>query len=318
MTVLVLADQDNDRLRSGSRNAIAAALQLRQSVDVLVAGSGCAAIAREVATVRGIRQVLVADAPSLADQDPEILADLILSQLRDVTHVLAAATALGRNVLPRVAASLGASQISNIIAIEGPDAFVRPLFDGRAIATVRTSDLVRILTVRTTAFEPAPNGLTHCPIVAIEVPAGAPRTRIVQRERLAPDGPDLTQARVVVAGGRGLGSREQFAALLEPLARQLGGAVGASRAAVDAGYVTVSHQVGSTGKVVAPEVYIAVGISGAVQHLAGMLDSRTIVAINSDPDAPILQIADYALIADAREAIPQLLTALAPHVTAGP
>ncbi len=310
MAILVIAEHDGTALRPATLNTVTAALRLDPQVHVLVAGSGCRPVAEAAAKVTGVAQVLLADAPQLKDLLPENLAPLIARLAPGYSHVLAPATTFGKNVMPRAAALLDVAQVSDIVAIESPDTFVRPIYAGNALATVQATDPVKIITVRTTAFEAAPREGGAAPIEAVEAPPEAGLSRLLGQELTRSARPELTAARVVVAGGRGLGSAENFMKLLEPLAEKLNAAIGASRAAVDAGFVPNDYQVGQTGKVVAPELYIAVGISGAIQHLAGMKDSKVIVAINKDMDAPIFQVADYGLVADIFQAVPELVKEL--------
>jgi electron transfer flavoprotein alpha subunit len=309
MTSLVIAEHDNTSIRGATRSAITAARQVGGDIHVLVAGHGCSGAADAAARIAGVAKVLVADAPSYAHPLAENLAALVVNLARDYGHVLAGATAVGKNFMPRVAAELDVAQISEITAVVAPDTFVRPIYAGNALATVKALDAIKVLTVRGSAFEGAADGGN---VAAIEtVPGGAdfPAARLVSQELTQSERPELTAARVIVSGGRGLGSGENFH-LLDKLADKLGGAVGASRAAVDAGYVPNDYQVGQTGKIVAPELYIAVGISGAIQHLAGMKDSKLIVAINKDAEAPIFEVADYGLVADLFQAVPELTAAL--------
>jgi electron transfer flavoprotein alpha subunit len=305
MSVLVLADHDGAALKPATLNAVAAALRLGGPVAVLVAGHGCGAAAEAAAALDGPARVLVADDPRYAHGRPEPLATLIVGLAGGVTHVLAPANALGKSVMPRVAALLDVAQISDIVEVVSADEFVRPIYAGSALATVRSTDRVKVVTVRPTAFDPVAAAGGAAAVEAVP-PAGDFSASAWLREDLTrSDRPELTTARVVVAGGRGLQNAENFH-LLEKMADALGGAIGASRAAVDAGWVPNDYQVGQTGKVVAPELYIAVGISGAIQHLAGMKDAKVIVAINKDEEAPIFQVADYGLVADLFQAVPEL------------
>jgi len=309
MSALVLAEHDNAHLSAATRVVISAARQLSDEIHVLVAGRGCQAVAALAAQVEGVGKVLCCDAAEYQHALAEELAPLVVSQVQEHSHVLAAATTTGKNVMPRVAALLDVAQVSDITVIESPDTFVRPIYAGNVYATVQSSDTVKVLTVRPTAFDPAPDGATAAPVEEIAATGGTALARFVDQELTSSARPDLGDAEIVVAGGRGLGSAESFK-LLEQLADRLGAAVGASRAAVDAGFVPNDYQVGQTGKVVAPRLYIAVGISGAIQHLAGMQDSRVIVAINKDPDAPIFKIADYGIVGDLFEVLPALIAAL--------
>lgn len=309
MAILVVAEHDNKSLKSATRNTVAAAAKIGGDIHVLVAGSGVAGVAADAAKIAGVAKVLVADAAQYADQGAENLAALVVANASGYSHILAAATTTGKNFLPRVAALLDVAQISDIIGVESADTFVRPIYAGNALATVQSADAVKPITVRSTAFEPAGDG-GAASIEAIGATADAGKSKLVNRELVVSARPELTAAKVIVTGGRGLGSGENYTKVLEPLADKLGAALGASRAAVDAGYVSNDLQVGQTGKIVAPELYIAIGVSGAIQHLAGMKDSKVIVAINKDPEAPIFQVADYGLVADLFEAVPALVAAL--------
>ena len=275
----------------------------------IVAGAGCGAAAEEAAKVAGVAKVRVADAAHYDSQTAENVAALVVSVAGEYSHVVAPGTSFGKNVLPRVAALLDVAQISDVVAIEAPDTFVRPIYAGNALATVKSADPVKVMTVRTTAFEAAGQGGS----AAIEALAAGPDlglTKLVGRELTKSARPELGAAKIIVSGGRGLGSSENYHKLLEPLADKLGAALGASRAAVDAGFAPNDYQVGQTGKIVAPQLYIAVGVSGAIQHLAGMKDSKVIVAINKDPEAPIFQVADYGLVGDLFEVVPELTGAV--------
>ena len=313
MSILVIGEHDNESLRPSTLNVVTAAKVLGDSVDVLIAGSNCQAAAEEAATVSGVARVLMADDPALADGLAENVAPLIQSIAQNYSHVLAPATTYGKNLLPRAAALLDVQQISDISAIESEDTFVRPIYAGNAMATVRSSDSLKLITVRTTSFEAAEQAGSSS-IEAISGGVDAQLSTFAGEELTRSERPELTTADIIVSGGRGMQSSENFA-MLEALADKLGAAVGASRAAVDAGYVPNDYQVGQTGKVVAPSVYIAVGISGAIQHLAGMKDSKIIVAINKDEEAPIFQVADYGWVADLFEAVPQLDSALESNPT---
>jgi electron transfer flavoprotein alpha subunit len=309
MGILVIAEHDNAHLSPATRCAVAAAAAIGGEVHVLVAGLDAQAVATQAGGLAGVVKVLHADAAPLADGLAENVAAQVLAVAKSYSHIVFAATATGKNVAPRVAAKLDVAQISDIIAVQSPDTFVRPIYAGNALATVQSADTVKVLTVRTTAFEPvaATGGTASVESVAAVTDSG--KSAFVSRALNTSERPDLTTARVVVSGGRGLGSAENFK-LLEPLADKLGAALGASRAAVDAGYAPNDWQVGQTGKIVAPQLYIAVGISGAIQHLAGMKDSKVIVAINKDVEAPIFGVADYGLVADLFEAVPALTQAL--------
>ena len=309
MSILVIAEHDNVSIKSATLNAVTAAARIGGEVHLLVAGKGCAAVADEAAKIAGVAKVLLADAPQYADQLPENVAALVVAKAAGYSHILAAATTAGKNFMPRAAALLDVAQVSDIVAVEAPDTFVRPIYAGNVLATVQSLDAVKVITVRTTAFEAAElNG--SAPVEAIDAVSDNGRSVLVARELTQSERPELAAAKVVVSGGRGLGSAENFQKLIEPLADKLGAAMGASRAAVDAGFVPNDYQVGQTGKIVAPQLYIAVGISGAIQHLAGMKESRVIVAINKDADAPIFQVADYGLVGDLFEVVPALTAAL--------
>lgn len=306
MAPLVIAEHDNASLKAATLCAITAAGCVGNEVHVLIAGHECAPVTNAVARVAGVTRVLVAEAPHYAEPTAENLAVLAHRQAAGYGHVLAPATTFGKNLLPRIAAMLDVAQISDVVAIESADTFVRPIYAGNVLATVRSLDPVKVVTVRPTAFEPSGEGGGTAAIESIPPGPDLARARVVRRELSQSTRPELGAARVVVSGGRGLASAENYRRLLEPLADRLGAALGASRAAVDAGFVPNDHQVGQTGKIVAPELYIAVGISGAIQHLAGMKDSKVIVAINKDPEAPIFQVADYGLVSDLFQAVPEL------------
>ena len=307
---LVIAEHDNQSLKAATLNAVAAALQCSADVDVLVAGSSTDAVVTAAAQIAGVRKVIQVDAPNLADQLAEPLAAQILSIANHYSHILAPATANGKNVLPRVAAKLDVAQLSDITKVLSSDTFERPIYAGNAIATVQTNDPVKVITVRTTGFDPvAANGGSASIEKQAPIESKA-SSSFIGRQLTKSDRPELTAAKIIVSGGRGLGSGEKYQELIAPLADKLGAALGASRAAVDAGYVPNDYQVGQTGKIVAPELYIAIGISGAIQHLAGMKDSKVIVAINKDPEAPIFSVADYGLVADLNTAVPELTKAL--------
>ena len=311
MPILVIAEHDNAGLKAATLNTVSAAARLGADIEVLVAGSDCAAAAQAAAQLAGVARVKVADAAAYAEQGAENLAALLvgLVQAGGYSHVLAPATTYGKNVLPRVAALLDVAQISDIVAIESADTFVRPIYAGNALATVKSSDAVKVITVRTTAFDAVGTG-GSATVEAIAAGPDLAQSKLVGRELTKSARPELGAAKIIVSGGRGLGSGDAYRSVLEPLADKLGAAMGASRAAVDAGFVPNDYQVGQTGKIVAPQLYLAVGISGAIQHLAGMKDSKVIVAINKDPEAPIFQVADYGLVADLFEAVPQLVSAL--------
>ena len=305
MSILVIAEHDQQTLKAATLNTVAAAARIGGDIHVLVAGAGCAAAAAQAATLQGVSKVLVADAAHYEAQTAENLAALVIANAAGRTHILAPATTFGKNLLPRVAALLDVAQISEITAVESADTFVRPIYAGNAMATVQSADPVKVITVRTTAFDAVAAG-NNAAVEAIAAAADTATTQLQGRELTKSERPELGAAKIIVSGGRGLGSGENYHKLLEPLADKLGAALGASRAAVDAGFVPNDYQVGQTGKVVAPQLYLAIGISGAIQHLAGMKDSKVIVAINKDPDAPIFQVADYGLVADLFETVPQL------------
>lgn len=309
MTTLVIAEHDNAQLKSATLHTVAAARRLDNGVHVLVAGSGAQTAAQAASTIGGVDKVILIDAPHLADGLAEHLAAQVIALAKEYTHLFFPATAAGKNVAPRVAAKLDASQISDAIAIHDADKFDRPIYAGNAIATVQCDDPVKVATIRTTAFDAAPATGGHATVDTLDAAPAALGVRFVRREVAVSERPELTSARIVVSGGRGLGSAENFA-LLDPLAHKLGAAVGASRAAVDAGFAPNDWQVGQTGKIVAPQLYVAVGISGAIQHLAGMKDSKVIVAINKDAEAPIFSVADYGLVGDLFDAVPQITQAL--------
>ena len=309
MAVLVIAEHDNKTLKRATLQAVDAAARLGE-VHLLVLGSGVDAVAQAAAKVAGVAQVKVVDDPALAEPLAEVVTAQVVPLAKDYSHVVAAATAHGKDFMPRVAALLDVAQISEVTGIDSADTFRRPIYAGNAIATVQSSDPIKVLTVRGTSFDEAAAEGGSAAIEKVAAVAVEGKPALVGREQASSDRPELTAAQVVVAGGRGLGSAEQFQAVLEPLADRLGAALGASRAAVDAGYAPNDWQVGQTGKIVAPQLYIAAGISGAIQHLAGMKDSRIIVAINKDEEAPIFSVADYGLVADLFEAVPALTAKL--------
>ena len=308
MASLVVAEHDNASLKDATLNTVTAALKLGPDVHVLVAGSNCGPAAEAASKITGVTKVLVADAPEYEHPLAEVVAPLIVSLAGSYDAILAPSTTTGKNILPRVAALLDLSQISDIVEVISADTFKRPIYAGNAIATVKTSDAKRVITVRTTAFEKAATG-GSAPIESVAGAGDPGLSKFVGQELSKSERPELTSARIIISGGRGMGSGENFA-LLEKVADKLNAAIGASRAAVDAGFVPNDYQVGQTGKIVAPELYIAVGISGAIQHLAGMKDSKVIVAINKDEEAPIFQVADYGLVADLFKALPELADAL--------
>ncbi|MFT6031761.1 MAG: electron transfer flavoprotein alpha subunit [Arenicella sp.] len=308
MTTLVIAYHDNAELNASTLNTVTAATQVGGDVHVLVAGSGSSSVAAQAAQIAGVTKVLHADADQYKDGIAIEVANLVVSLASDYSHIMAGSTTSGKDMLPRVAALIDSSQISDIMAVDSADTFKRPIYAGNAIATVQSADEIKVLTVRSTGFDAAEMS-GSAEVVSIEGAAADGTTSVVGRELTVSERPDLGAADIVVSGGRGVGSAENFK-IIESLADKLGAAVGASRAAVDAGYVPNDYQVGQTGKVVAPDLYIAVGISGAIQHLAGMKDSKVIVAINKDEEAPIFQVADYGLVADLFEAVPELVEAL--------
>ena len=309
MPILVIAEHDHQSLKAATLNTVTAASKIGGDVHVLVAGSACNGAAQQAAQLQGVTSVKVADAAHYQSQTAENVAALILAQAAGYSHILAPATTFGKNILPRVAALLDVAQISEITAVESADTFVRPIYAGNALATVQSADAVKVITVRSTAFDAANSG-NNAPVEAIAAAADTAQSTLISRELTKSERPELGAAKIIVSGGRGLGSGENYHKLLEPLADKLGAALGASRAAVDAGFVPNDYQVGQTGKIVAPQLYLAVGISGAIQHLAGMKESKVIVAINKDPDAPIFQVADYGLVGDLFELIPQLEAAV--------
>ncbi|MDF2180565.1 FAD-binding protein [Neptuniibacter sp. CAU 1671] len=305
MSTLIIADHDNQALNPATLSVITAAKALGQSITVLVAGSGCGAVAEAAAQAEGIEKVLLADSPAYDKALAENLAELVISLSSGYSHILTAASTTGKDFMPRVAAQLDVGQISEIIAVESADTFKRPIYAGNAIATVQSLDAIKVITVRGSAFDRSAATGGSAGIESVTATAANDRSAFVKEELVVSERPDLTSAQIVVSGGRGLGSAENFD-LLARVADKLGAAIGASRAAVDAGYVSNDLQVGQTGKIVAPDLYIAVGISGAIQHLAGMKESKVIVAINKDEEAPIFQIADYGLVGDLFEILPEL------------
>jgi electron transfer flavoprotein alpha subunit len=305
MAVLLLAEHDNKSLAPATAKALTAARAFGSDVDLLVVGENCRPVAEQAAKLDGVRKVLLAEGPHLSQRLAEETAAAVLPLMANYTVLLAPATTMGKNVLPRVAAMLDVAQISDIIEVKSPNIFVRPIYAGNALQTVETSDRTIVATVRTTAFASAGEGVS-APIEEVKAAGPVSLSSFEGSEISVSERPELTAARIVISGGRGMQSGENFKTLIEPLADRLGAAVGASRAAVDAGYMPNDHQVGQTGKVVAPELYIAVGISGAIQHLAGMKDSKVIVAINKDADAPIFQVADYGLVGDLFTVLPEL------------
>jgi electron transfer flavoprotein alpha subunit len=309
MAILVLAEHDHQSVRKATLNTVAAAKKLGGDVHVLVAGHNAGGAAKAAAQIAGVVKVLHADAAHLGEFLAENVAALVVGLAKGYTHVLAPATSTGKDVMPRAAALLDVQQISEIVAIESADTFVRPIYAGNALATVKSADAIKVITVRTTGFDAVAGSGGNAPVEAVAAPADTGLSAFVRRDVQKSERPELTSARIVVSGGRGMGSGENFK-LLEPLADKLNAAMGASRAAVDAGFVPNDWQVGQTGKIVAPELYIAVGISGAIQHLAGMKDSRVIVAINKDEEAPIFQVADYGIVGDLFQIVPQMIEEL--------
>jgi electron transfer flavoprotein alpha subunit len=309
MTVLVLAEHDNHALRPSTLNTVTAAAKCGGDVHLLVVGHNASDAAQQAAKIAGISRVLLADGPQFEGGLAEAVAAQVVALAGSYSHIVGAATAYGKNILPRVAAKLDVAQVSDIISVESPDTFTRPIYAGNAIATVQSADPVKVITARPTNFDPVAAEGGAATVENVAAVAGADSSRFVSRDIAKSDRPELQGAKVVVSGGRGMGSADNFK-LLEPLADRLNAAMGASRAAVDAGYAPNDWQVGQTGKVVAPQLYVAVGISGAIQHLAGMKDSKVIVAINKDPEAPIFQVADYGLVGDLFEVVPQLVKEL--------
>jgi electron transfer flavoprotein alpha subunit len=308
MPALVIAEHDNKTLNKATLHAVTAGLKMGGDVTVLVAGLNCTSVAEAAAKTAGVSKVLVAAGEAYATLLPENLANLVVSLAKSYSHIVAAATSVGKNFLPRVAALLDVAQISDIVTVESADTFVRPIYAGNALATVQSSDPIKVVSVRTTGFDAAGQG-GAAPIENISAQPDSGLSKLLSQELTKSDRPELAGARVIVSGGRGMGNGENFK-ILEPLADKLGAAIGASRAAVDSGFVPNDYQVGQTGKIVAPELYIAVGISGAIQHLAGMKDSKVIVAINKDAEAPIFQVADYGLVTDLFKAVPELVAEL--------
>ena len=310
MSALVIAEHDNATLKGSTLNTITAAVACGGDVHVLVAGGGARTAADQAAQVVGVSKVFFVDAPHLTEGLAENIAAEVLSLAKDYSHILFPATAYGKNIAPRVAAKLDVAQLSDIMSVESPDTFTRPIYAGNAIATVQATDAIKVITVRTTGFDAAASTGGSASIEAAAAAADFGKSTFVNREIVKLDRPELTAAKIIVSGGRGVGSGENYHKVLEPLADKLGAAMGASRAAVDAGFVPNDYQVGQTGKIVAPQLYIAVGISGAIQHLAGMKDSKVIVAINKDGEAPIFGVADYGLVGDLNTIVPELVAAL--------
>lgn len=308
MSILVLAEHDNDSIKAATLNTVTAAQAIGSDIHILVAGSGCQGAAAAAAEIAGVAKVISADAEAYANQLPESLAPLLVELAKDYSHILSAATTTGKNLMPRAAALLDVAQISDIVEVKSEDTFVRPVYAGNAMATVQSSDSVKMITVRTTAYAEAEKG-GSAPIESCDFATAQDVSTFVSEQLSVSERPELTAASIVISGGRGMQNGENFV-LLEKVADKLGAAIGASRAAVDAGFVPNDMQVGQTGKIVAPDLYIAVGISGAIQHLAGMKDSKVIVAINKDEEAPIFQVADYGLVADLFKVLPELEAAL--------
>ena len=306
MAALVIAEHDNQSIKGGTLNAVTAATKCGGDVVVLVAGNGCGAAAHAAAAIAGVNKVISVEAAYLADGLAEALAAQVVALSGSYSHILAPATAFGKNVTPRVAALLDVAQVSDVTAIDSPDTFQRPIYAGNAIATVQSSDAIKVMTVRTTAFDAAASSGGAAAVESVAAVADPGKSSFVGREVAKSERPELAGAKIVVSGGRGMGSAENFK-VLDPLADKLGAAMGASRAAVDAGYAPNDWQVGQTGKIVAPQLYVAVGISGAIQHLAGMKDSKVIVAINKDAEAPIFGVADYGLVGDLFQAVPEMV-----------
>lgn len=308
MATLIIAEHDNETLKNATLNTVSAAAALGGDIDVLIAGSSCQAVADAAAAISGVNKILLADNACYEHQLPENVAPLVAEQGKNYSHILAAATTTGKNLMPRVAALLDVGQISDITEVQSEDTFVRPIYAGNAMATVQSSDPIKVITVRTTAFGEADSG-GSANIESVDQMVEQSQSSFVSEQLSQSERPELTAASIVISGGRGMQDGENFT-LLEKVADKLGAAIGASRAAVDAGFVPNDYQVGQTGKIVAPDLYIAVGISGAIQHLAGMKDSKVIVAINKDEEAPIFQVADYGLVADLFKALPELEAAL--------
>ncbi|MFX1676138.1 electron transfer flavoprotein subunit alpha/FixB family protein [Paraburkholderia sp. A2WS-5] len=310
MTNLVIAEHDNASIKAATLNTVAAALKIGGDVHVLVAGHHAQPAADAAAKISGVSRVLLADAPQLeaglAENVEATVHAIVQDPAKNYTHILMPATACGKNIAPRIAAKLDVAQISDITAVDSPDTFERPIYAGNAIATVQSQDPIKVITVRATAFDAVAAEGGSASVEKIEAVADSGLSLFVSREVTKLDRPELTSAKIIVSGGRGLGSGENYTKVLEPLADRLNAALGASRAAVDAGYVPNDYQVGQTGKIVAPQLYVAVGISGAIQHLAGMKDSKVIVAINKDPEAPIFSVADYGVVGDLNDIVPSL------------
>ncbi len=310
MANLIIADHDHQQIKSGVTNAVACAAKIGGDIHVLIAGNNCSAAATAAAAISGVTKVWVADAAHYARPVAENIAPLVCAMAKNYSHILFPASASGKNTAPRVAAILDVAQISDVVGVESADTFVRPIYAGNAFATVQSSDAIKVITVRATGFDAASATGGNAAIEEIEAVADCGLAKVTGQELTKSDRPELVAAKRIVSGGRGLADGDKFRAVLEPLADKLGAALGASRAAVDAGFVPNDYQVGQTGKIVAPELYIAIGISGAIQHMAGMKDSKVIVAINKDPEAPIFQVADYGLVGDLFTIVPELTAAL--------
>ncbi len=309
MAVLVIADHDGSHLRDATHKTVAAAAKLSGDIDILVMGQNARAAAEAAAKISGVRKVRLAESPALAQGLAEAVEAAVVPLMAEYDAVLSPSNSSGKNAMPRVAAALNAAQITDVMEVLDGSTFVRPIYAGNALETVQSADAKKVITVRTTAFKPQAEG-GAAPVEAVDAGPGSAKSRFVSEEVVKSARPELGAAKIVVSGGRAMGSAEEFKRVIEPLADRLGAAVGASRAAVDAGYAPNDYQVGQTGKVVAPDLYVAIGISGAIQHLAGMKDSKVIVAINKDGDAPIFQVADYGLVADYKTAVPQLMDEL--------
>ena len=309
MSVLLIAEHDNAKLKPFTLNAITAASKMNTDVHVLIAGNNCANVAKEISSIPLVKKVLVCDSPNYQNYLPENLAPLVTKVSEKYDHIVASANTFGKNFMPRVAATLDVSQVSDIIKVNSSDTFMRPIYAGNAFATVKSTDTKKCITIRPTSFEPCETSGGSAPIEKIEATEEFTLSKFIKREEVKSDRPELGTARIVISGGRGMQNGENFK-LIADIADKLNAAIGASRAAVDAGYISNEHQVGQTGKVVVPDLYIAVGISGAIQHLAGMKESKIIVAINKDGEAPIFSVADYGLEADLFEALPQFLEEL--------
>ena len=305
MTCLVIAEHNNQQILPSTLNTVNAAIKINKNVHILVAGSDCSNVAEEASKINNVEEVILCDNELYKNFVAEPMATLITSIAENYSHILAPATTFGKNITPRISAKLDVAQISDISGINSEDTFVRPIYAGNALATVKSHDAKKIITVRSSSFDKVEIGQNNCKISSIDSTTASITPKFISHELSKSERPELTSAKIIVSGGRGVGSSKDFE-ILEKLADKLGAAVGASRAAVDAGYVPNDYQVGQTGKIVAPELYIAVGISGAIQHLAGMKDSKTIVAINKDDDAPIFQVSDYGLVGDLFELIPEL------------